>query len=299
VATELELPSIEQIKRYWEGDPCGGETSSATGSRLEYFLDVERFRYSSAPSILEAGRFDQFAGERVLEIGCGLGTDGAQFARRGADYVGVDLTQAAVDLARENFDVRGLHGEFLRADAEALPLPDESFDHVYSFGVIHHTPHPRRVVDEILRVLRPGGTVTAMLYNRTSINYYVEIMFLRRLGRALLRPASSPALLARVLGLPRETLEGHRRNLMRIPRPTHEQWVSMNTDGPDCPLARVYSAAEATELFFGFANVRTEVHHFDATHWPFVGALISGRRADAIGRRAGWLRMVYAQKPAA
>jgi SAM-dependent methyltransferase len=294
---ETESPSIDQVKTFWEGNPCGSTTSAERASRLRYFLEVERFRYGSAPSIKEVAAFDRYAGKRVLEIGCGIGTDGAQFALGGADYVGVDLTEAAAELARENFEVRGLQGEFVVTDAEQLPFPDDSFDHVYSYGVIHHTPHPDRVVAEIRRVLRVGGTVTVMLYNRNSVNYYVEIMFLRKLGRALLRPSWSPGVIATVLRLPRQTLEGHRRNLLRIPHPTPEQWVSMNTDGPDCPLSRVYSAAEVKELFAGFVDLRTEVRHFDRTHWPLIGRLFTDSAAEAIGKRAGWLRMTYARKP--
>jgi len=290
-----QTPSIEEVRTFWEAHPCGEKTSSSEDS-LEYFLGVEHYRYTNAPHILNVAQFERFAGRRVLEIGCGLGTDGAQFAKAGADYVGVDLTGAAVELARRNFSARGLRAEFLTVDAEQLPFRADSFDHVYSFGVIHHTPYPATVVDEIRRVLRPGGTVTVMVYNRTSINYYVEIMLLRKLGRALLRPAWAPALLASTLGLPREKLDGHRKNLFRIPRPTHEQWVSMNTDGPDCPLARVYSAAEARAFFECFEDVRTEVHLFDKSHWPFVGSVISDRAGEAIGARFGWHRHVYARK---
>ena len=289
-------PTIEEVKTWWDSHPCGRDTGSSA-DRLEYYLEVERYRYGSAPSILEIADFDRYADKRVLEIGCGLGTDGVRFALAGADYVGVDLTDAAVASARENFEARGLVGRFERADAEELPFGDCSFDHVYSFGVIHHTAQPERIVAEIRRVLEPGGTVTVMLYNRSSINYVVEIMFLRKLGRALLRPAWSPALLARALRLPPATLEGHREMLLRIPKPTHEQWVSMNTDGPGCPLARVYSAAQAKDLFSGFADVTTEVRHFDRSHWPLVGGLLSDGASEWIGRRAGWLRIVRARKP--
>jgi len=73
--------------------------------------------------------------------------------------------------------------------------------------------------------------------------------------------------------------------------------VSMNTDGPECVLSRVYSASEAKQLFAGFADFSTEVRHFDRSHWPVVGALISDRAAVAIGKRAGWLRVVRARKP--
>jgi SAM-dependent methyltransferase len=288
-------PSIDEVRTFWEAHPCGEETSTAKES-LEYFLGIEHYRYTNAPFIAKVAGFNRFAGRRVLEIGCGLGTDGVQFAKAGADYVGVDLTEAAVELARQNFSARGLRGEFLTVNAEQLPFPADSFDHVYSFGVIHHTPNPGAVLDEIWRVVRPEGTVTVTVYNRTSINYYVEIMFLRRLGRALLRPAWASVLIAKTLGLPREKLDGHRENLLKIPRPTHEQWVSMNTDGPACPLARVYSAAEAGALFERFGDVRMEVHFFDTSHWPLIGRLLSEGAANAIGTRFGWYRSIYAQK---
>jgi ubiquinone/menaquinone biosynthesis C-methylase UbiE len=290
-------PTIGDVRDFWERNPCGLETASAT-EELDYYLGVEAFRYGDAPFIRSVGAFDEFAGKRVLEIGCGLGTDGAQFAAAAADYTGVDLTEAAVELARQNFSARGLSGEFVAADAEHLPFLDDTFDHIYSFGVIHHTPEPRAVVDEAFRVLKPNGTITVMLYNRSSINYYVEIMLLRKAGRLLLRPRWGPSVLSAIFRLPREKLEGHRKNLLRIPKPTPEQWISMNTDGPDCPLARVYSRAEVRALFARFGEVRTDVHHFDRTHWPLIGRLISDRAAEAIGRRAGWCRVVYASKPA-
>ena len=290
-------PSIDAVRTFWEENPCGNETADAS-DRLDYFRGVERYRYEQAPFIPRVAAFERFRGKRVLEIGCGMGTDGCQFATAGADYVGVDLTEAAAQLTRENLAVRGLAGEAQAANAEQLPFPDASFDHVYSFGVIHHTSDPAAVVREVRRILKPGGTVTVMLYNRTSINYYVEIMGLRRLGRLLLRPRFAPAALSK-LGFPRDKLEGHREQLLRIPRPTRLQWISMNTDGPDCPLARVYSRTEVQELFSAFADVRTDVHFFDTTHWPLIGPLLPARLVEALSRRFGWNRMVYAVKPLA
>lgn len=296
MTTSQPIQSIEAVSAFWQANPCGNETSEAV-DRATYFAEIERYRYASAPWIKQAAAFERFAGKRVLELGSGMGTDGAQFARAGATYVGVDLTNAAVRLARENFATRGLAGDFLAANAETLPFADDSFDHVYSFGVLHHTSLPTAAVDEIRRVLKPGATVTAMLYNRNSVNYYLEIQLLRRLGRALLRHRSAPRLLARTLGLSEEKLEGHRRQLLRIPHPTREQWISMNTDGPECPLARVYSAREAADLFSSFEQISTQVYFFDRTHWPVVGRLIGKRVANALGRRLGWNRMVYAIKP--
>ena len=286
------MVDIDSVRSFWNANPCDTPKAENKEDRLAFFMGIEATRYGEQPHIRDVAQFDRFEGRRVLEIGCGVGTDGAQFARAGADYFGVDLTDAAVALASENFALRGLSGTFQRVNAEALPFPEASFDHVYSFGVIHHTVQPEKIVAEIRRVLKPGGTFSVMLYNRTSANYYLQILFLRRLGRMLLRPAFAPGLFARVLRLPLAKLEGHRTQMLRIPNPTREQWISMNTDGPDCPLARVYSAAEVRRLFSDFSDVQTSVEHFDRSHWPLIGNLIPDRVSRWIGRRLGWHRMI-------
>jgi ubiquinone/menaquinone biosynthesis C-methylase UbiE len=123
----------------------------------------------------------------VLEVGCGLGTDGAQFAKAGAVYTGIDLTDAAIDLAKRRFELFQLPGTFRVADAERLDFPDNTFDIVYSHGVLHHTPDTAAAVREVHRVLRPGGKAIVMLYHRDSYNYRVNISMLRRTGVQLLR----------------------------------------------------------------------------------------------------------------
>jgi SAM-dependent methyltransferase len=234
----------------------------------------------------------------VLEIGCGIATDGLEFARNGANYVGVDLTPHSIELAKERFDLWGVPGRFEIANAEnGLPFTEGSFDHVYSFGVIHHSPAPERIAREILRVLRKGGTFTVMLYNRSSINYYVEIMFLRKLLRWCLFPDFMPGLMASITGFERWKLEGHRKILKERGRISKEDWISMNTDGPYCPLARVYDRREAAKLFKDFGNLRQEVWEFNLDHWSFVGRAIPKAIAAWIGRRWGWHRMIYGVKP--
>jgi ubiquinone/menaquinone biosynthesis C-methylase UbiE len=199
-------------------------------------------------------------------------------------------------MARERFQLFSVPGRFEIANAEErIPFPDQTFDHVYSFGVIHHSPVPERIVGEIHRVLRPGGTLTVMLYNRSSINYYIEIMFLRKIFRWCLLPKFMPALLAAITGFDRWKLEGHREMLNS--KITKEQWISMNTDGPFCPLARVYDRREAAILFKEFENVRQEVWEFNVDHWSFIGKAIPASVTKWIGRRWGWHRMIYARKP--
>lgn len=292
----ISTPTIGAVQRFWEGHPCGSDRSNEADRRA-FFDGVAAARYEEMEYLPGVGAFDAYASKRVLEIGCGLGTDGARFAAAGAAYTGVDLTEASIALARENFALRGLSGAFRVANAEQLPFGDASFDHVYSFGVIHHTPKPDKVVAEILRVLKPGGTVTVMLYNRTSINYYAEIMFLRRIGRQLLRPAWGPPVLARVVGVDRGKLEAHRRRMLGGGPLTREQWISMNTDGPDCPLSRVYSMNEARELLADFADFRTSVHFFDRGHWSVAGLAVPKSVAASVGRRWGWHRVCRGVKP--
>ena len=288
--------TINEVKGFWNANPCQSDLSREQ-DRRRYFEDISNKRYHGREwHVPTVAQFSEFRGKDVLEIGCSIATDGLEFARNGARYVGVDLTPKSIEMAKERFNLFGFPGTFEVANAETrLPFPDDSFDHIYSFGVIHHSPVPERIVREIYRVLRPGGTLTVMLYNRSSINYYIEIMLLRRIFKWCLLPAFMPRLLAAVTGFDRWKLEGHREMLKK--KLTKEQWISMNTDGPFCPLARVYDEREAAMLFKDFANVRQEVWEFNVDHWSFVGKAIPASVAKWIGRHWGWHRMIYATKP--
>jgi ubiquinone/menaquinone biosynthesis C-methylase UbiE len=289
--------TIDEVKTFWNANPCQSELSTEA-DRRRYFEEIRAKRYGGREWHLPTvGQFGNFKDMRVLEIGCGIATDGLEFARRGARYVGLDLTPESVELAKERFRLFDVPGEFRVANAEAgIPFADGHFDHIYSWGVIHHSPRPEAIVAEMHRVLRPGGTFTVMLYNRTSINYYVEIMFLRRLFRYLLYPKFMPGLLARVTGIDQWKLEGHRARLST--KMTKEEWISINTDGPFCPLAKVYDKKEASDLFHAFADVRQEVWEFNTDHWLFIGRMMPISVAQAIGRQWGWNRVIYGRRQA-
>ena len=291
-STELD---IQTVRTFWDESPCQADLSKSQ-DRRRYFEEISEQRYGRREwHIPIVAQFESFRGKKVLEIGCGIATDGLEFARHGANYVGTDLTPHAIDLARERFALFSVQGRFEVANAEErLPLADGSIDHVYSFGVIHHSPVPEKIVREIHRVLRPGGTFTVMLYNRVSINYYVEIMFLRKLFRWCLLPPFMPRLMAAVMGFDRWKLEGHRELLKK--KLSHDQWVSINTDGPYCPLARVYDHDQAGKLFGGFTNVRQEAWEFNVDHWPVLRSIAPTSLVRWIGRRWGWHRMIYGQK---
>jgi ubiquinone/menaquinone biosynthesis C-methylase UbiE len=270
---------------------------SGADDRSGYFAEIERRRYAHEPHIRAIARFDDFKNKRVLEIGTGMGTDALQFIRAGADHTGIDLTHAGPELAREQCGLNGLSGKFTVGNAENMAFADNSFDHVYSFGVIHHSPSTEAIVAEMHRVLKPGGTFTVMIYNRSSVNYYIEIMFLRKLFRWMLYPRAMPRVMSKAFGLDREKLEKHRELLFSKRHMTKDAWISMNTDGPECPLAKVYNQREALKLFGGFEELRTEVRFFDRTHWPVVGKIIPTSVASFLGNHWGWHRMVYGRKP--
>jgi ubiquinone/menaquinone biosynthesis C-methylase UbiE len=289
--------NIDNVSSFWNANPCQSSLSQQA-ERRRYFEEISQKRFQGREwHVPIVANFESFRGKDVLEIGCGVGTDGIEFAKNGANYIGIDLTPKAVELTRERFLTFGVPGRFAVANAEeGLPLPDASIDHVYSFGVIHHSPTPEKIVDQMYRVLRKGGTFTVMLYNRNSINYYIEIMFLRRLLKWCLLPKFMPRLIAATTGFDRRKLEGHRGRLVKNKRLTKEEWISMNTDGPFCPLARVYNYDEAAALFRPFENVRQEVWEFNADHWSFIGKAMPDAVVKWLGRRWGWHRIIYGNK---
>lgn len=165
--------SIEAVRAYWDARPCNVRHSpKAVGSR-EYFDEIERRRYFVEPHIPLFADFPRWRGKRVLEIGCGLGTDTINFARSGATVTAVDLSEASLELARRRADVYGLGDRisFHCADAESLAdvVHPEPYDLVYSFGVIHHTPQPARAVEQIrLNYVHERSELKLMLYHRHS-----------------------------------------------------------------------------------------------------------------------------------
>lgn len=288
---------IESVRDFWDANPCQSDLSSQS-ERKRYFEEITRNRFFKREwHVPLIARFDKFKNKDVLEIGCGIGTDGFEFAKKGANYIGVDLSINSINLAKERFELFQVKGSFIVVNAEeALPFPDNTFDHVYSFGVIHHSPNPEAIVSEMYRVLKPNGTFTVMLYNRSSINYYIEIMFLRKIFRWLLIPKFMPRLLAKVAGFDEWKLQGHRNIIIKKRKLSKQEWISMNTDGPYCPLSRVYSKREAGELFNKFENIKQEVWEFNTDHWPLLGKLIPSRVARLIGRKWGWHRIIYGSK---
>lgn len=213
--------TTEQVRAHWEADPCGAKLADAEPGTAEFYAEVERRRYELEPFIPAFAEFDRWSGKDVLEIGVGLGTDFTRFVRAGANAHGVDLTQAAIDLVRHRLELEQLSADIRVGDAERLPFDDASFDLVYSWGVLHHTPDTHRAFAEVRRVLRPGGEARIMLYSRRS---WVALGVWLRYGVA----------------------RGH----------VLQSWSDLLSRHMESPGTKAYTQAELAALLSGFDDVR-------------------------------------------
>ena len=261
-----------RARQQWAQDPCGAEydREHELGTR-EFFDSIEQHRYTQyAPWMARVMGFDKFRGARLLEIGCGMGTDLLQFARGGARCTAIDLTPRSIEIARHRFRLYDMAGSFMIADGERLPFTSGSFDVVYSNGVLHHTPDTEGAIREVHRVLRPGGTAKVMLYHRNSLNYWVEIVLRRGiLGGEFLRGRSAEEIMSRVIEF---------------------------SDHDARPLVKVYSRKQARELFDQFRDVEIEVEQLTREELRFLSPLVTEQMFEGLRRRLGWNVVVTAKK---
>lgn len=163
---------IEQVKDFWDCHPCNIRHSPKPVGTKEYFAEVEARKYYVEPHILRFAQFEHWCGKKVLEIGCGIGTDTINFARCGARVTAVELSSKSLEIARQRAEVYGFQSciQFYCGNAEELStfVPVEPYDLIYSFGGIHHTSHPERVIAQMRHYLRLGSTVKIMVYHRYS-----------------------------------------------------------------------------------------------------------------------------------
>lgn len=277
------------VREFWNAHPCGdhivGGLRGAFADDYEHFFtayDAWRYRQEShIPSCLDRVEWDD---RKVLEIGLGQGAESEQIIRRGGRWSGLDLTQESVDRVRARLEIRALPYEGLqRGSALDIPWQDATFDIVFSHGVLHHIPDIRSAQAEIRRVLKPGGTLVAMLYSRASLNYQISIRLVRR--AALL--AAYPLRHSRVLPAApvlRQHLENAERDGLRRYLAL-DTFTHRNTDGPLNPYARVYSRREVAREFPAFELVESYTRYMHAPPLPV-------RRLPA-ERRLGWHLWVH------
>lgn len=161
----------EKIIEYWNRQPCNIKHGTSPVGTPEFYAEVSERRFRVEPHIREFAGFHLWQGKRVLEVGCGIGSDAEEFAKHGADYVGIDISNASLDVAKQRFDVLELDGEFHNRSAGDDISDLGKFDLVYSYGVIHHFPDIDKTIDNISKVLNPGGEFRFMVYAKNSWKY--------------------------------------------------------------------------------------------------------------------------------
>lgn len=161
---------ISTVKQFWDNRPCNVRHSQLPVGTREYFEEVEARKYFVEPHIPRFAQFERWRGKRVLEIGCGIGTDSISFARGGANLTAVDVSERSLDICRRRFDEFGLHADIRFANVERLSefIEPEPYDLIYAFGVIHHTPSPTAAIKELRKFCGPNTEVRLMVYSKWS-----------------------------------------------------------------------------------------------------------------------------------
>lgn len=208
------------VREFWDEASCGERLLLDGADKPGYLRQMET-RYSLEPFIEELARFEEARDLDVLEIGVGLGADHHRLALAGARLTGIDLTERAVAHTRRRFELFGLKSDIRVGDAESLPFEDASFDWVYSWGVLHHSPDTAKAISEVWRVLRPGGAAKVMIYHSHSM---VGLMLWLRYGLLRLKPFTPL-------------------------REIYSKYL-------ESPGTKAYTVAEARELFSAFRRVR-------------------------------------------
>jgi ubiquinone/menaquinone biosynthesis C-methylase UbiE len=254
----------QAIREFWDAHPCGeSQVESLSADHEAFFQRYDAFRYRLEGHILRRLDAIDFRGQRVLEIGLGQGADSEQMIRRGALWSGLDLSSESISRVSARLRLRGLPYERLeQGNALSMPFPDNSFDIVFSHGVLHHIPDVIGVQREIARVLRPGGLLIVMLYARRSLNYLLSIAVVRRLCIAVLY-------LGRVRGT--GIVAGHIENAKKMGLSKYlrmSNFIHANTDGPSNPYSKLYDLSEVEKDFPDFALEKSYQDHMHAPPLP-------------------------------
>lgn len=261
----------QTVQRFWQDHACGDAQIGGLRERFgddyeQFFSDYDRFRYANErhlPACIDALDVD---GKQVLEIGLGQGADAERLIRRGARWSGVDLTAESIDRVRARLTLRQLpHEELRQGSVLALPFADDTFDVVFSHGVLHHVPDIGQAQREIHRVLRPGGELVIMMYARWSLNYLVSIGVIRRAALLAAYPLAKAGITARGK-LAAHIDNAAKTGLFRYLR--LGEFVHYNTDGPENPYALVYDRALVERHFPSFCVTRAYKRFMHAPPLP-------------------------------
>lgn len=293
---EKQQSIVKQMSQeWWDTHPMdyleykGVEPFKTDEAAREFFQRIDSIFYkqayfahkSGAPLFSRLIDYNGLNGKNVLEVGCGLGAIAAELAKSGARVTAIDFSTTGAITTAERFRINGLQGYILQADAENLPFADKSFDFVWSWGVIHHTPNTEKVISEIYRVLKPNGRMGIMIYHKNSLYNWLNVI----LRYGILR-------------------------LQLLKMSQQELW-NRYTDGKNlggCPLAKYYSKKQAQILFKQFDNLSITAFSDKGIITKLVPDILGIRSTldriipekffDAVFKLVGFLMFVQGQKPA-
>lgn len=257
----------------WNTTPCGtGEyLSGAEPETLAWFDQIREDRYRiSDPWMLRHFDYASGRGQRVLEIGHGLGSDLLTWAEAGAETHGIDITEEHHRLTKLNFALHGREAKLELADAARIPYPDEHFDIVYSNGVLHHTRDIAACIAEVRRVLKPGGHLLMSVYRRHSAFHYATLLAAQGIVRGKLWRLGYDGLLAT---------------------------IERGADGISIkPYVRLYTARELRTLLARFVSTDIRAAHFNVQHFPVIWRVLPQRIETKLEPVLGWYLVITAQK---
>lgn len=168
---------LKAVQKFWNEHIHDWKVAKSPAGTKEFFQEIEDYRFEKLHYLPQVVDFNGYAGQQVLDVGCGVGNDLSRFRRGGAIVTGIDIAPHSIELARNNFAQRGLEGDFLVMNGEKMTFPDDTFDVVYCHTVLHFTPRPEKMIAEIRRVLKPGGVAILMTVNRRSwLNFLHKVM---------------------------------------------------------------------------------------------------------------------------
>jgi len=254
----------EDVRSFWQANPLCTQINPFDPGSKEFFdhYNKQREEIESIECSYAIHEYQDFENKKVLDVGCGNGYVLSKYASEGADVYGVDITQAAIELTRKRFEHLKLFGDFRVADAQKLPFPDNTFDCVCSMGVLHHIPNTQKAVDEIYRVLKPGGRLIVMFYHRNSakyqFNYRVRSMIT---GKTV-------------------------------------QMLANEFDGIGNPKGAVYSKLELKSVLDKFSNIKFHVDYLAPGDLiPFGGRFLPVKTFKILASLLGWNLYAKGCKP--
>lgn len=260
--TEEEIKAQKgQTQKQWNTNPCG-QVGDIDWS-LPYFEKIEDNRYNNyAPWMRDFYRYQNHDGVKLLEVGFGQGTDLVQYCKGGAECFGVDLTKNHFLLAKENFRLRNLSAQLFHEDASQLHFDSNTFDKVVSFGVLHHTPDIQVCVNEVHRVLKPGGKFVISLYHRNSLYYWTTLLLKEGICKG---------------------------KLFRLGFAGLKSLIESGADGKNIkPYVKLYTRQSMRKLLTSFSDCRIDIRHLHNKNIWIIGKFLPKSVVSRLEPYFGW-----------